>query len=265
MVKALIVVAHPEPQSYNHHLARLARDVLESQGAEVRLTDLAATGFDPVEHPRHYAQRQAADRFDVQIEQRRAHDGGATPIDVERQIADITWADTVIAQFPLWWFGFPAILKGWIDRVFIYGGMYSGARRHDTGHCRGKKFLASVTAGASARASTYNGQEGETELVLWPSLYSFRYVGFDVLKPVIVHGIRGGVRPDELAAYQAMVGAHERDYASVLRALDERPIIPFNRDEDYDDKRQLRPGAPVLSPFIRHEADPRWDCRKQSQ
>lgn len=264
MVKALNLIAHPEPQSYNHHLARLARGVLEQQGAEVRLTDLAAIGFDPVEHPRHYSDRPADQRFDVQIAQRRAHDGGATPFDVERQIADVAWADLVIAQFPLWWFGFPAILKGWIDRVFIYGGMYSGARRHDTGHCRGKKFLASVTAGATARASAYNGQEGETELVLWPSLYSFRYVGFDILKPVIVHGIRGGVRPEELADYQAMIGRHEHDYAGILRQLDQRPLIPFNRDEDYDDGRQLRPGAPVLSPFIRHERDVRWDCRDQT-
>jgi NAD(P)H dehydrogenase (quinone) len=263
MVKALIIVAHPEQQSYNHHLARLARDTLEQQGMTVRLTDLAAITFDPVEHSRHYAKRREADRFDVQAEQRRAYDVGATPFDVARQIEDLMWADLVIAQFPLWWFGFPAILKGWIDRVFIYGGMYSGAHRHDRGHCRGKKFLASVTAGASARACSYNGQEGETELMLWPSLYSFRYVGFDVLKPVIVHGIRGGVRPEELAAYQAMIAAHERDYSEVLRNLDKRPLIPYNADEDYDDLRQLRPGAPVLSPFIRHERDPQWDCRKQ--
>ncbi|WP_119272818.1 NAD(P)H-dependent oxidoreductase [Taklimakanibacter deserti] len=263
MVKALIIVAHPEQQSYNHHLARFAKDILEQQGAEVRLTDLAAIALDPVEHPRHYRKRRKADRFDVQSEQRWAHEDGATPPDVTRQIEDLMWADLVIAQFPLWWFGLPAILKGWIDRVFIYGGMYSGGRRHDTGHCRGKRFLASTTAGASARACAYNGQEGETELILWPSLYAFRYVGFDVLRPFIMHGIRGGVGPDELADYQAMIAGYERDYARVLRSLDERPLVPYNPDEDYDTLRQLRPGAPVHSPFIRHERDPRWDCSNQ--
>lgn len=265
MVRALIILAHPEPQSYNHHLANLARDTLIRQGAEVRLTDLCAIGFDPVEHPRHYPRRRAGDRFDVQAEQRFAHEDGRTPADVLRQMADIAWADLVIAQFPLWWFGLPAILKGWIDRVFIYGGMYSGARRHDTGHCRGKKFLAVTTAGASAKACAYNGQEGETELMLWPSLYAFRYVGFDVLKPFVMQGIRGGVRPEELASYQAMLAGFERDYAQALGRWEEYPLISYNPDADYDTAKQLRPGAKVHSPFIRHERHVDWNKTTQGK
>jgi hypothetical protein len=72
---AHIVLAHPEPQSYNAHLASKARDALEAQGWSVSISDLYQLDFDPCERASHYAERVTPQRFDVQSEQRNAMQG----------------------------------------------------------------------------------------------------------------------------------------------------------------------------------------------
>ena len=74
----------------------------------------------------------------------------ALPAEIRRHIELLRWADTLVLQFPFWWFGAPAILKGWMDRVFVYGGVYDSRHRHENGVMRGKRALLTVTAGASA-------------------------------------------------------------------------------------------------------------------
>src|SRR5262249_33440999 len=113
-VKALIVLAHPERCSFNGRMAELAQETLREAGHTAWLSDLYAKGFDPVEHAQHYAQRERADRFDVQLEQRAASDHGRIPADVMRELDLLERADLLILQFPMWWFSIPAILKGWI-------------------------------------------------------------------------------------------------------------------------------------------------------
>ncbi len=82
-MKAHIVLAHPEPQSYNAHLAKTSQDQLEREGYSVTISDLYAMGFDPCERASHYCHRIAPDRFDVQSEQRHASSEGAIPIDIQ--------------------------------------------------------------------------------------------------------------------------------------------------------------------------------------
>ena len=69
-MQAHIVLAHPEPHSFNAHLAAVARKSLEARGWGVSFSDLYAMGFDPCERAEHYAGRRQPDRFDVQAEQR---------------------------------------------------------------------------------------------------------------------------------------------------------------------------------------------------
>lgn len=58
------------------------------------------------------------------------------------------WCDALILQFPLWWFGLPAILKGWVDRVFASGRrIYGGGKWYDRGVFAGKRAMCSVTIG----------------------------------------------------------------------------------------------------------------------
>src|SRR5262245_27844647 len=85
-MQAHIVLAHPEPKSFNAHLAGVARTALEAQGWSVSITDLYGVGFDPCERAEHYAPRLNAERFDVQAEQRHASAEKAVPDAVTREI-----------------------------------------------------------------------------------------------------------------------------------------------------------------------------------
>ena len=254
-MKVLIVLAHPEPQSFNGSLARVAKQTFVTGGAEVRISDLYARQFEPDEHARHFPQRKNSMRFDVQTEQRFNHQQGTLPVGVTREIEDVLWADFVMLQFPLWWFGLPAILKGWMDRVFAYGALYTGSRCYQSGVCRGKRAMLSVTAGSSAEACAYDGQEGDTRLILWPIHYALHYVGFTVLEPSLITGVRGGYAGSGAAIQDRYLDARLREQRLRLANLDSIPVIPFNAESDWDERRKLKPDAPVHSPFIRHLAN----------
>jgi NAD(P)H dehydrogenase (quinone) len=254
-VNTLIVLAHPEPNSYNAALARAAQETLQARGHEVRISDLYMKAFAADEHGRHYSQRKNPARFDAQLEQRFSAKQNALPDDVQTEVDDLLWADLVVLQFPLWWFGTPAILKGWLDRVFVYGKLYSGSRRLHTGVCRGKLAMLSVTAGSSAAACAHDGQEGDTRLILWPTHYSLHYLGFTVLEPTIITGVRGGLAGDDAIAQSRYLEEQLLAQRARFANVDAIPVIPFNMAEDWDDRRKLKPHAPVHSPFIRHRSD----------
>jgi NAD(P)H dehydrogenase (quinone) len=254
-MRSLIVVAHPEPRSFNGALARAAQDALQSRGHEVRISDLYSQAFAPDEHARHYSRRQNPARFDAQTEQRFSAQQNVLPHDVQGEIDDILWADLLVLQFPLWWFGMPAILKGWMDRVFVYGRLYSASERLHSGVCRGKRALLSVTAGSSSDACAHDGQEGDARLHLWPINYALHYLGFTVLVPALMFGVRGSFAGEDAVArkryLERQLGRHRARFANV----DAMPAIPFNAAEDWDHRRRLKPDAPTHSPFIRHRSE----------
>ena len=254
-MNVLIVLAHPEPQSFNGALAQVAAKTFVANGDVVRISDLYARQFNPDEHARHFLQRKNPMRFDAQTEQRFNHGQGTLPADVMREIDDVLWADFVMLQFPLWWFGVPAILKGWMDRVFAYGALYTGSRRFHTGVCQGKRAMLSVTAGSPAEACMHDGQEGDTRLILWPIHYALHYVGFTVLEPSLITGVRGAYSGDDAAAQDRHLDAQLQAHRLRLDNLTDIPVIPFNSGNDWDERRKLKPNAPVHSPFIRHQAN----------
>jgi NAD(P)H dehydrogenase (quinone) len=148
-LKAHIVIAHPEPRSYNAHLADIARSELVRQGYSVTMSDLYAMDFDPCERAVYYRDRSSPERFDVQLEQRHASDTGTIPDIVTDEIKRLDDADLLILQYPMWWHLPPAMLKGWLDRVFIYGEVYASKKRFENGRYVGKKAMLSVTVGTS--------------------------------------------------------------------------------------------------------------------
>jgi len=108
-MNALIVVAHPDPQSLTHAVAAQLADGLSQSGHAFEIADLAAEGFDP--------------RFnhdDVAGFYLRA----AAPEDVRAEQARIDRADALALVFPVYWWSMPGLLKGWIDRVFANGWAY---------------------------------------------------------------------------------------------------------------------------------------------
>ena len=114
--------------------------------------------------------------------------GGFAP-EVEAELRKAEWCDLMIWQFPLWWFGLPAILKGWVDRVFAMGRTYGGDRFYENGVFKGKRAMLSVTTGGPAEAYQAGGFNGDIHAVLRPIHRGMlRFTGWEVLSPNIVYG-----------------------------------------------------------------------------
>lgn len=110
MKKSLIVYAHPYDGSFNHAILLKAQESLSGAGFEVRTEDLNKQNFDPV----------------VKAQGLAAHAGkGSAEADLEPYRQNILWADCLLFIYPIWWGGMPAILKGYVDRVFTGGFAYA--------------------------------------------------------------------------------------------------------------------------------------------
>lgn len=253
-MRALIVLAHPEPRSFNAHLATQAAEQLRRAGISVEVVDLYAEGFDPCEAAHHHRRRLQPERFDAQREQRHSAELGTLPADIQRHLQQLHAADLLVLQFPLWWFAAPAILKGWVDRVLVYGPMYNSRQRHEHGVMRGKRALLSVTTGSSARACAVDGREGDTGLLLWPLMYNLRYIGFEVMQPHRVHGVRSGLAAQRVQAHDDALVAAVQGYRERLAHWQHWPTVPFNDSQDFEDGIVLRAQAAAHSPFIRHRS-----------
>ena len=251
-MRAHIVLAHPENQSFNGHLASISQQVLGNNGYQTTLTDLYGIDFDPREGPHHYRSRQDKTIFHTQTEQRYNADNETLPPEVVSEIEKLEGCDLLVVHFPFWWFGMPAILKGWMDRVFVYGPMYRSSMRYDTGVCAGKKVIICVTTGASDDACSHNGKEGDTRLHLWPVVFPFRYLGFDVLEPEIFHGVGGVAFIEGQESGANTLAAYSSQWKRTLEQLPARPLVPYNSDSDFDESKRLVPDAQVFSPFVRH-------------
>jgi putative NADPH-quinone reductase len=103
-MRVLLVYCHPVPESFVAAVRDRALATLQAGGHDVRLTDLYAESFDPV----------------LTADQRRAyHDAGTNEAGIERHLTDLKWCEALIFVYPTWWYGLPAMLKGWLDRVWV--------------------------------------------------------------------------------------------------------------------------------------------------
>ncbi len=222
----LIIHCHPNPNSFNAALTERAVETLRAVGSNVVVSDLYAQDFDPVEHERHYRHRIDHDNFAPLNEQRNAYKTGTLPADVAREIDRLIWADLVILQFPLWWHAQPAMLKGWFDRVFVSGGLYTSSMRYDRGYFRGKRAICSVTSGAPEQAFGPCGRGGDIHALMWPIQYSLHYMGFDVVAPMLSSGVQGhgySYQPaDCLSAY--LEGLLSKWSRRLIGVMDEQPL-----------------------------------------
>ncbi|MBO0983766.1 NAD(P)H-dependent oxidoreductase [Rathayibacter sp. SD072] len=105
-MNTLIVTAHPDPESLT---STIARRIAAAVGS-VEVADLAAEGFDP--------RFSAADRHSYRV-------AGDFSEDVAREQRRLDGAEHLVLVFPVYWWSMPALLKGWIDRVFVNGWAFS--------------------------------------------------------------------------------------------------------------------------------------------
>ncbi|HEY0945875.1 MAG TPA: NAD(P)H-dependent oxidoreductase [Opitutaceae bacterium] len=186
MANVLIVHAHPEPKSFSSALAHTAREALAGAGHRVAFSDLYAMGFDPVSSRSNFVTVADGDYFKPQIEERHATaHGGFAPL-LETEMQKLESADLIVFSFPLWWFSLPAMLKGWIDRVFAYGRIYGEGRWYEQGIGRGKRALAVLTTGSPATAYGRDGLHASLESILTPLHHGvFWFNGFTSLRPFV--------------------------------------------------------------------------------
>lgn len=245
MSNVLIVHAHPEARSLTSSLKNVAVEALEADGHDVRVSDLYAMGWKAVADRDDFLALHHPERLRYSSESRHAFTEGTQSPDVAAEQEKLLWADAVIMSFPLWWYSEPAILKGWIERVYAYGfaygtGQYGGNHwgdRFGEGVLAGRRAMLIVNIGGREAHYGERGVNGRLDEILWPLQHgALFYPGMQVLDPFVV--------------YQSDRVSDERwpGIADALRArmrsLFTAPHIPYRTQNGghYDGQQVLKPG-----------------------
>ncbi|GHE67894.1 NAD(P)H-dependent oxidoreductase [Streptomyces griseoaurantiacus] len=254
-MNVLWVMAHPDPRSLTAFLAAEGRRALSAAGHEVEVSDLYAMGWNPVVDAADYA-HDPAERFLVAAAAKKAHGAGALSADIRAEQEKLDRADALVVQFPLWWFGMPAILKGWFDRVFVQGYAYglSAPDGRPLGYGEGflsdRPALTVVSTGGPARLYGGRGIHGDLDELLFPLQHGTLYhSGATVLPPLLVPGADRYTPEDAESAAKEL---RER-----LLTLWTTEPVPFRPQDggDYEADRVLRPEvAPGRSGLGVHRA-----------
>jgi len=227
-MKILIVHAHHEPKSFCSALARRAEETLIAQGHTVEFADLYAEKFNPVSDRRNFSTVADAHYLKQQTEEAHATAVGGFAPDLEREIRRLEACDLLVFSYPLWWFGMPAILKGWVDRVFAAGRIYGGAKIYEGGLGQAKKHaLVLMTTGGGPDAYGGYGVNPPLATVLAPVHHGvFWFNGFLPLAPFVAWSpvrISAAERTKYLAALDTRLKAIITEPPQVLPPLADFP------------------------------------------
>ena len=254
-MRVLIVYAHPNPKSLNATLRDHTVRVLQRDGHEVQLSDLYAMKWKAVADADDFPSRDRSAPLDLVSASGEAYLADCQTRDVAAEQDKLLWAEAIIFQFPIWWYGLPAILKGWVDRVYAYRFAYgykdgTNAYRFGEGILAGKRALVSVTAGGPAADYGPRGINGPLEQLLFPFTHgALFYPGMEVLPIFAVHG---AMFLDDDGVQRAREALEQR-----LMGLFTDTPIPFRRQNggDYPDKHTLAAHvAPGVSGLAAHLA-----------
>ncbi|KAH6621702.1 flavoprotein-like protein [Boeremia exigua] len=191
-MRVLLVLAHPEPPSLICSLHQVIRNELEQQGHETQTSDLYRMKWKSHVDREDFTDLPTDARLRITTVSSSTFASDSLTEDVKTEQAKILWADTIIFIFPLWWFNFPAILKGWIDRVFTGGFAYNvkelnNKQQTGWGGVKGKRAMLVTTLGGRESAYTARGFQGPIDDILFPIHHGvLHYPGFQVLPPIVV-------------------------------------------------------------------------------
>lgn len=128
----LLVLAHPRPTSLCHAAARAFATTAEAAGHQIEWADLAAEGFDPV--------LREADEPDWD------NPAKVYSPQVQAEMARVGRNQATVMVFPVWWWSMPALMKGWVDRVWNHGWAYGGGATYP----HAKVAMLAIAGGAAA-------------------------------------------------------------------------------------------------------------------
>jgi len=170
-MKHFVLYCHPDPKSFCHAIFENIIETLRAKGHEVRVKDLYGEEFDPILKGSDFATFQA----------------GKTPPDIKAEQDNILWAEMITLVHPVWWTGLPAMLKGYIDRVFSLGFAYAFGPDGPRGLLGGRKVVIFNTQGALKEEYDASGMTDVMKKASDIAIYSF--CGMEVLD----HRFFGGV------------------------------------------------------------------------
>ncbi|MBT2162250.1 NAD(P)H-dependent oxidoreductase [Zobellia barbeyronii] len=161
-MKHLIIYAHPNAASLNFHLKQTVAETLKQQNHEVVIRNLYDLNFNPI----------------LSLEDMSGQHMGEVSKDVKKEQEYISWAEHITLIYPIWWTGMPAIMKGYIDRVFSYGFAY----RYDAGIQKGllKKKQTTIINTHGKSQAEYESIGMDKALSLTSDTGIFKYCGLEV-------------------------------------------------------------------------------------
>ncbi|AZA80481.1 NAD(P)H dehydrogenase [Chryseobacterium lactis] len=163
-MKHLIIYVHPNENSLNHNLLEHVENILQSENHEIKVRDLYTLHFDPV----------------LSLDDMNGWHTGQVSEDVKTEQDHISWADQITFIYPIWWTGLPAMMKGYIDRVFSYGFAYRYDQGIQKGLLKGKKIVIINTHGKSHEEYQQSGMDKALSLTSDHGI--FIYSGFEIIR-----------------------------------------------------------------------------------
>jgi NAD(P)H dehydrogenase (quinone) len=184
----LIVVAHPLIDSVTMKLARAYALELKELRHHPRMHDLYRMGFNPV-------------LTAAELEPLR--NGREPPSDVAKAQKAVASADALTVIYPLWWATMPAILKGYVDRVFARGFAYDGSLGETKGLLSGKQCVLITLSGSPMSLLRETGEW--TAIDQLQDSHIFRSSGFEVLEHLHVGSVESPITSATVAALEEQV------------------------------------------------------------
>lgn len=254
---ALWLYAHPRRESLNHRLLQAGTDSLSAR-YQVENSDLYAQGFNPLLGD-HDLGEPLGKPGNIATLAGEAYARGELPPEVQAEQAKLAVAELLVIQFPLWWYGPPAILKGWFDRVLTAGFAHGDLdpelgvpRRYGDGPFVGRRALIVVTVGEDRRSVGRRGISGDLDSLLFPITHgTLWFMGIETLALHVVYDADGLDQEDiqkEVARLRARLENLESETPRSFRRL---------RDGDYEGTRALREDLlPDRTDFDIHLTEP---------
>ena len=153
MTTHLIIFAHPNPNSFTKAIVERVVQATQTAGANVVIRDLYAMNFNPI--------LSAAEMK------------GELSAEILQEQQYIREADLITLIYPVWWMGFPAILKGYLDRVLTHGFAYKTDETGSIGLIHGKKMQQFINIGSNVAEYQANGYAKGLDICLVNGLFNF--------------------------------------------------------------------------------------------
>lgn len=162
-MKHLVVFSHPYEKSFSNGIVETIEKEARNNNAEIRVRNLYELGFNPI--------MEGTDLLNLQ--------SGNYADDIKAEQEHIKWADVITFVYPVWWAGMPAMLKGYVDRVFANGFAFSYGEEGPIGLLKGKKAMLFSTTGFPSEIYEQIGMHGSMQQTSDEAIFNF--CGIDVI------------------------------------------------------------------------------------